>query len=458
MGERITYQKDISDAELSTIADNIEEGMDDVMRVYSEIRDSATPSTELRRKVDTCEAVTKDLMIIVSERLSGVDGDYDAVRERHRLHQLYVHDYAHSVFGTASQSSASKCSESMIITANRTDAAAELAAKEAQYKTLQKERKQKEKIRKMEKNQRNELEMQKSELEHLQVERDMEVARARLEVYDREIRQETDRQSIQQNNVPPIIPFEPSTYHQNPHIVTPTPVNDMSCLAQAIQDSIDLNRLPVPTPTVFSGDPILFIQWKASFMPLVDRKGISSADKLYYLKKYVSGPAHKCLEGTFYRNDDEAYRDAWSKLNQRYGQPFGIQRAFRDKLSKWPKIHSKDAERLSTFSDFLSACLQAISHVKGLEILSDCEENLKLIQKLPDWLASSWNRRVTMALMEGKEFPTFEDFTNFVSLETEIACNPITSRYALHSYNSSYDKGYTTETKGNKANVFKTQT
>lgn len=58
----------------------------------------------------------------------------------------------------------------------------------------------------------------------------------------------------------------------------------------------------MPMPTVFGGD----LEWRASFMALIDRKSISSVDKLYYLKKYVSGPAHKCIEGTFYQDDDEA--------------------------------------------------------------------------------------------------------------------------------------------------------
>jgi len=80
-------------------------------------------------------------------------------------------------------------------------------------------------------------------------------------------------------------------------------------------------------------------------------------------------------------------------------------------------------------------------YVKGLEILSDCEENQKRIQKLPDWLAARWNRHVTITLIESREFPTFEDFTKFMSLEAEIACNPVTSLHALYSSNSSYDKG-----------------
>ncbi len=57
-----------------------------------------------------------------------------------------------------------------------------------------------------------------------------------------------------------------------------------SHIAQAVQDSIAINRLPVPEPTEFNRDPIHFVDWKASFMSLIDRKGISAADKLYYLK------------------------------------------------------------------------------------------------------------------------------------------------------------------------------
>lgn len=446
-------KKDILEMELAKMADITEKGMNDIMKAYHEMRERATPSTELRRKMDACEAVTKDFMKLIFERLSAIDGDFDAECTKLRLRQLQAHDYAHSIYGTASQSGASQRSEVSSLAVKRAEAAAELAAKEAQYKIMQEETKQRERIRKTEEQYKKELDIQMSVLERLQAEKDMEAARARLVTYDREIKQETDRQLLPQNDGHII--SNPPINHQSSHIVTETPPSDVSHLAQAIQDSIAINRLPMPMPSVFRGDPILYIEWKASFMSLVDRKGISSADKLHHLKNHVSGPAHKCLEGTFYRNDDEAYRDAWNKLDQRYGQPFVIQRAFRDKLSKWPKIQSKDSEGLRTFSDFLHACLQAMPHVKGLEILSDCEENQKLIQKVPDWLASRWNRQVTIALMEGKEFPSFEDFTNFVSMEAEIACNPITSLNALYSSNSFHEKRSMKETKGNKANVSK---
>lgn len=161
------------------------------------------------------------------------------------------------------------------------------------------------------------------------------------------------------------------------------------------------------------------------------------------------------IDGDF---NAEAYRDAWNKLNRRFAQPFVIPTAFRDKLSKWPKVQAKDAEGLRAYSDFLNGCHQAMPHVKGLDILNDCEENQKLTQKVPDWLAARWNRRVSTALMESGDFPTFEDFAKFVSKEAEIVCNPITSLHALHSSSSSYLKRSTNETKGSKVSVFSTQT
>ncbi len=96
-----------------------------------------------------------------------------------------------------------------------------------------------------------------------------------------------------------------------------------------------------------------------------------------------------------------------------------------------------------------------IPHVKGLEILNDCEENQKLVQKLPDWAASRWNRQVTTALMDGKEFPSLQDFVNFMSTEAEIVCNSITCLHALHS---PHERRISKESKRNKAIVFKTQT
>lgn len=140
------------------------------------------------------------------------------------------------------------------------------------------------------------------------------------------------------------------------------------------------------------------------------------------------------MEGTFYRSDDEAYAKAWEALNKRYGHSFVVQRAFRAKLSSWPKIGSKESLRLREFSDFLISCKNAMPYVQGLRILDDCEENQKILLKLPDWATTRWNRYVTKMLDEGKEYPGFAEFTEFVAKEARIACNPVSSLFALRTF------------------------
>ncbi|CAI5670208.1 unnamed protein product [Oreochromis niloticus] len=414
--------------------DALEKEKETVLNTYLEIRSHITPSPELRRHVDSCEAVTADIMKVTYERMS--DLDYDAEQAHHRLRELLKNSYARSIYGsTVSRVTKSiRSHKSTPLTLKQADAATELAAKEVEFEGLLEEERQMEKIEE----QQRKMEVEKRRRERLQTEKNLRAARAKLQVYSQVALQEgslhSSNSSVGNHHVPPAI--SPPT----PTVTASPPDLNVSSLAQALQDSMALNRLPVPEPSVFSGDPIQFIEWKTSFMSLIDKKDISPADKLYYLRKYVGVPARKTLEGSFYRNDSDSYKDAWNKLDNRYGQTFIIQKAFRDKLTDWSKIQPRDAEGLRDFSDFLNACQDAMTHVKSLEILNDCEENKKVILKLPEWIASHWNRKVTEALKGNKEFPSFKDFATFMATEAEIACNPITSAYALRSSESSTAK------------------
>lgn len=212
-----------------------------------------------------------------------------------------------------------------------------------------------------------------------------------------------------------------------------------------------LTRLPLPEPFVFSGDPLKFTEWSTSFKALIERRCSNPADRLFYLQKYVSGEARSALEGSFYRKDEEAYQQAWQKLNARYGHSFVVQRAFREKLNKWPKIGAKEYVKLREFSDFLQTCSDAMPHIKGLQVLNDCEENQKMLAKLPDWITSRWNRFVTEQLDQDKDYPSFKEFASFISKGARIACNPVSSLHALRLEEKSFR-----EIKRPKANTFAT--
>lgn len=121
---------------------------------------------------------------------------------------------------------------------------------------------------------------------------------------------------------------------------------DEMSLAQVLKDSLAVTRLPVPEPFTFTGDPLTFTEWRTCFKALIETSCTNSAHRLFYLKKYLSGEALGVLEGTFYRSDDEAYTQALDALNQCYGHPFIVQRAFRLKLSNWPKIGPRESLKL----------------------------------------------------------------------------------------------------------------
>lgn len=151
--------------------DKLKKSKGDITNIYDQIRDLITPSTDKRRRVNTCESVTTEIISIAYDRAVDDIGDFNEERERQHLSELRQHDYVSSVYGSAA--SLKSCSIS----------------------------------------------------EH--------------------------------------------------HTMTSSIAADISSLAQALQDSITLNRLPIPEPFVFNGDPIRFIEWKSSFTSLIDQRAIT---------------------------------------------------------------------------------------------------------------------------------------------------------------------------------------
>ena len=69
--------------------------------------------------------------------------------------------------------------------------------------------------------------------------------------------------------------------------------------------------------------------------------------------EYMAGTAKETVESYFLLMTDDAYEDAKLLLDERFGDPFLITNAFRDKLDRWPKIASRDGTALCKFADFL---------------------------------------------------------------------------------------------------------
>ncbi|KAM4722953.1 leptin receptor [Rhinophrynus dorsalis] len=165
--------------------------------------------------------------------------------------------------------------------------------------------------------------------------------------------------------------------------------------------------------------------------PLIDHKNLPIQEELFFLHKYVSGPAKRAAEGYFLVGTETAYHAAWKILDDRFGSPFIVGRSYHDKIQAWHKIATKDNKDLCEFVDFLSNVESAMPYVQGLQALNDCVENQRIAAKLPEWLNSRWNRVVTKFQDECKRFPDFRYFVELLNKEVRIACNPITSLQAI---------------------------
>lgn len=206
-------------------------------------------------------------------------------------------------------------------------------------------------------------------------------------------------------------------------------------LAKSLSAQLNLGRLPTPEPAVFNGDPLAYPSWKVSFQTLIESRQIPQSERIHYLKRYVSGPVKDVIDGFLLLPTDEAFVEAKKVLDKRYGDPFIVANAFRDRLEKWPKVSVRDGKGLQKFGDFLNQCQLAMQSNGGLSVLNDDRENRKLLLKLPDWLVPRWGRLVAKWKNEHGTFPPFKKFAEFVVEEATLACDPITSLYSLKNSN-----------------------
>ena len=236
-------------------------------------------------------------------------------------------------------------------------------------------------------------------------------------------------------------PYSPSVHNVPPTQGLIAPANNANNRA-TIQplDQLLMNRLPPPEPSVFSGDPLEYPSWKSAFHTLIESRAILPGERIYYLKRYLSGAAKETVEGYFLILTDDSFKEATRLLDARFGDPFVVANAFRDKLEKWPKVAPRDGLALRKLADFLRQCTSAMKFMDCLNVLNDHRENRKILMKLPDWLVNRWARSVVRWKTEYSTFPPFTEFSKFVSLEADIACDPITSLQTIQQSKASVDR------------------
>ena len=91
---RTKLKDECSDNDLSDMMDTVEEQETRVKDVYDKLRFISAPSINIRRNIDSCIAVTADLMGLMKVRMSEVgQEEFDGKAENARLHMVLDRDY-----------------------------------------------------------------------------------------------------------------------------------------------------------------------------------------------------------------------------------------------------------------------------------------------------------------------------------------------------------------------------
>ena len=174
----------------------------DVKQAYEDLRQCITPDGEIRRRVDTCDAVSRHILDSLEEKCKGQDF------HKEQEHQLEISSVLSSAISKGSSScfqgsrsakgASMRSRHSSRSSLKKQEAAAELAATQATLKVLQEMEREKQELENLEAENRQQLALQQAEnalrqnaldekrrqIEHLETVKKMNAAKARLEVYE----------------------------------------------------------------------------------------------------------------------------------------------------------------------------------------------------------------------------------------------------------------------------------
>lgn len=182
-------------------------------------------------------------------------------------------------------------------------------------------------------------------------------------------------------------------------------------------------KLPQITIPQFSGD---FSQWK-SFRDLFlraigDRRDLSGAHKLHYLKSFVTGEAAQLVRS--YGVTDGNYRIAWGVLDGRYNNNRLLLNAYMKRLFEQPAVQHESASLLRQLIDTTTECTQALAALDLPTEHWDAVMVYIVVQRLDPDSHKQWEISLTE-----NDLPTYAQLTTFMerrcrSLEAYTSVTP----------------------------------
>ena len=163
---------------------------DKTEKIYDKLRNDRAPGQEICQKMDVCDALT--------QTLEGKSIRSDTAASRNEEDRRSVRSRSSKAPTRSGRSRTSRSSKApSLIDLKKADAAAELAAREVEFNALQEQTKHKEATARIE----AELAQRKLELEQMEAKKQIEIARAKLKVYQGVEEFEDDMDSVEDDHL-----------------------------------------------------------------------------------------------------------------------------------------------------------------------------------------------------------------------------------------------------------------
>ena len=302
---RIKLKTFCTDEDLDKVNQDIQRTRDLVVIEYRPILRDQTPTAEILKRMEACVTLTNEINDLVCKRKETIKEEFNDQLEKDRVRIRLNKDEYGSVFGKTNTETISEKSDHSN-DSNKNDAAAELAAKVEEAKAMEDIQVQQEHLHALETEEarmlaamkqkkvefRIKLEKERTKLQQIKTETAVKVAAARVEAYNSSGSDYEEENNPETNTAhrktEPDIKLNPNATSFQPQASRGSSANQEAVsLAEAIASSLSMNRLPAPEPTTFSGDPMQFVDWKMTFMALIDRKPLPPSEKMFYLKMYL---------------------------------------------------------------------------------------------------------------------------------------------------------------------------
>ena len=125
---------------------------------------------------------------------------------------------------------------------------------------------------------------------------------------------------------------------------------------------------------------------------------------------------------------EDAYSKARKVLKERFGDPFKIYEAYREKLKAWPLCTT--GRDLQEYSDFLIMTRETMRTVKYLKEFDNFSAIRELAARLPIFYGNKWRGRAKKTEAKQGEY-TFDNFVDFAQESASDANHPVFSHEAL---------------------------